>query len=271
VGADGNLQLLWIPDTTYHELAEPGSPFFFSSPQRVPKLVESVFYIPERPDKPSDLSDGDIGGRYSVFLSGWDVSFNYLYRYLDIPVFYQSQSFFNALPFVAIKPEFERSHLGGVTLSNAMGDFTLRAEVAYNSDTYFTSTDLGDRGVTESAEVSSVVGLDWQLGSLDTFISGQWFQSHLLDHERDTVRSETTHTFSLLVQKNFANETWTLDTIGLYSMDDEDSLIQLKLRHLLFSNTEIWLGVDIFSGNKEGQFGQFSERDRALLGFEVGF
>lgn len=271
VGADGNLQLLWIPDTTYHELAEPGTPYFFSSPQRVPAQEDGVFYILERPDKPSDLSDGDIGGRYSVFLNGWDVSFNYLYRYLDIPVFYQSRGFRNEQPTVTVTPGYERSHLGGMTLSNAMGDFTLRAEIVYNSDTYFTSRDLDNRGVTESAEVSSVIGLDWQLGSLDTFISGQWFQSHLLDHERDTVRSETTQTFTLLIQKNFANETWTLDTIGLYSMDDEDSLIQLKLRHLIFSNTEVWLGVDIFSGDDEGQFGQFSERDRVLLGFEIGF
>ena len=271
LGADGNLQLLWIPDTTYHELAEPGTPYFFTSPQRVPKPVDGAFYLPQRPDKPSGLSDGDIGGRYSVFVDGWDLSVNYLYRYLDIPVFYQSLDFFNTLPVVTITPEYERSHLGGVTLSNAMGDFTLRAEVAYNSDTYFTSTDLDNRGVTESAEVSSVIGLDWQLGSLDTFISGQWFQSHLLDHDRGTVRSETTQTFTLLVQKNFANETWTLDTIGLYSMDDQDSLIQFKLRHLMFSNTEVWFGLDIFSGDGEGLFGQFSERDRARLGFEVGF
>jgi hypothetical protein len=224
-----------------------------------------------RPDRPSGIAEGDAGARYSLFLGGWDMSFNYLYHHLDEPVFYQSLEMLDTGPLVTVAPEYERSHLGGMTLSNAFADFTLRAELVYNSDRYFISRDIGDRGVTESAEVTSVIGLDWQLGRFDAFISGQWFQSHLLDHESATVRSENTHTFSLLVQKNFANETWTLDAIGMYSVDDEDSLLQLKLRHLLFGNTEIWVGADIYSGDDEGVFGQFSDRDRALMGIEVGF
>ena len=271
IGVDGSLQLLWIPDTTYHELAEPGTPYAFTSPLLVPQPVEGVNFELARTDKPDSISDGDAGARYSLFVGGWDMSFNYLYQHLDAPVFYQDLALTADGPLVTVRPEYERSHLGGMTLSNAFGDFTLRAEVAYNSDTYHLSRNIADRGITESAELASVVGLDWQLGALDVFVSGQWFQSHLMDHDPQTVRSENTHTFSLMVQKNFANATWTFDAIGLYSVDDEDGLVQLKLRHLLFSNTEIWLGADIFSGDDDGVFGQFSDRDRALLGVEIGF
>jgi hypothetical protein len=31
------------------------------------------------------------------------------------------------------------------------------------------------------------------------------------------------------------------------------------------------MGADTFSGNRQGLFGQFRERDRVLVGFEYGF
>ena len=90
VGENGTLQLLYIPDTTYHELAEPGTPFELTSPLLVPTPPEGVVNIDiRRPDKPDDpLGDSDAGARYSSFVGGWDITFNYLYHYHDLPVFY---------------------------------------------------------------------------------------------------------------------------------------------------------------------------------------
>ncbi len=57
VGDSANLQLLWIPDTTYHELAELDTPFAARSPRLLPPLPITALAEAERPDDP--LRDGD--------------------------------------------------------------------------------------------------------------------------------------------------------------------------------------------------------------------
>ena len=115
-----------------------------------------------------------------------------------------------------------------------------------------------------------MLGLDWQ-GLNDTFISVQWFQSHLFDFDPATVRDRTEHTLSFLFQRYFASETWKLELLVLQSLNGHDGLVRPKLTHSLLSNLDIWVGADIFHGNKDGLFGQFDQADRIVAGFRLGF
>jgi len=271
VADDDTLQFLWIPDTTYHELAEPGTPYQITSPRLVPTLpgdapegVPVNVLSPLKPDR--FLADSDFGLRYSSFRGGWDITVNYLYHYADFPVLYQELDAGS----VNIQPEYERSHLIGGTLSNAFGEFTLRAEIGYSTDTYHIARNLRSRGISNSPELASVLGLDWQ-GLSDTFISFQWFQSHLFDYDRNTVRDRTEHTLSFLVQRYFASETWKLELLVLQSLNEHDGLVRPKLTHTMLSNLDVWVSADIFHGNEDGLFGQFDQADRVSIGFELGF
>ena len=85
------------------------------------------------------------------------------------------------------------------------------------------------------------------------------------------VRSESEHIASLFIQSDFANAAWRLRALGLHSIDDEDSMLQLKLVHWLSTNLEIWVGTDLFFGTSRGLFGQFDGEDRVLLGLQYGF
>jgi len=267
-GESSALQLLWIPDTTYHELAEFDSPYAFTSPRVVPNLNPSLISGVAAADKPDDFfTDSDAGLRLTSFVAGWDVSLNYLYQYLDAPVLYQYVQADNK---IQLRPEYERSHLLGGTLSNAFGDFTLRGELAYNSDSYSIANDFTRRGVVSSPEISTVLGLDWQASS-NTLLSAQWFYSYLTDYERSIVRDEAEQIVSLLLLSDFDNASWQLHALTLYSLNDNDSLLQLKLKYWLRSDLEVWLGADVFNGNSRGLFGQFSDEDRLLLGMEYGF
>ena len=116
-----------------------------------------------------------------------------------------------------------------------------------------------------------MIGLDWQVGSHNTLVSAQWFQSHLLDYEREIARDQTEHNLSLLYRRTFENETWNFNALGLYSLDHEDWMLQFKLSYMVRSNLELWLGGDFFGGDNDGLYGQFSEEDRALFGLELGF
>jgi hypothetical protein len=276
VGEEGTLQLLWIPDTTYHELAAPGTDFAITTPLRVPQPPTSAAVTITgvnqlEADKPNHwLKDSDLGVRYSVFASGWDLSFNYLYHYRDFAVNYQSLR--NGQ--LTIAPEYERSHLLGATASNAFGDWTLRTEVGWYSHSYHLADNItGDGeqlGIAESPEISSVIGLDFQ-GWSDTYISVQWFQSLLLDYDHSITRDRHDQTLTLLAERHFANETWTLSLRGQYSLNQRDQLWRPRLNHLFSSNLELWLGADFFEGDSKGLYGQFDRRDRMTVGFEWGF
>jgi hypothetical protein len=265
VGDTGSLQLLWIPDTTYHELAELGRPYAISSPRIVPSVPITALAEPDKPDDP--FQDADAGFALSGFVRGWDLSLNYLYRYLDNPV----------LPVRVrgpllwrLEPEYRRSHLLGGSFSTAMADFTLRGELAYNSDSYLATDRLLGEGVAKSAELSSLLGVDWVLNG-DTLLSAQWFNSYLLDEDPSINRDDSENTLTVLYQQDFANAIWRFRGIAIHSLNDGDSQLQLKLSYWLGSSTRLWVGADAFFGDNSGLFGQFDAQDRLLLGFEYGF
>lgn len=274
INDDSSLQLLWIPDTTYHELAERGSSYEITSPLRVPTppshhSISSVSI--SKIDKPDHwLKDSDFGIRYSSFYNGWDLTANYFYHYRDFAVQYQEidQQHFS------VAAEYERSHLVGITASNAFGDFTFRTEAGWYSDSYQLSTQVSQgtprQGIKHSEEFSSVIGIDWQ-GLSDTIISAQWFQSSLLDYHKSIKRDRLEQTLTLLAERHFSNETWTARIQGQYSMNQKDQLWRFKLSHSLLSDVDLWLAADLFSGDDEGLYGQFDEKDRILVGFEWGF
>jgi hypothetical protein len=253
-------------------LAEPDTPFFLTSPKLVPEVPEGLAVDIRDPEVPDNAwEDSEFGGRLSSFVGGWDVSVNYPYHYHDFPVLYQQLEITNGGVQGLVTPEYERNHLVGGTLSNAVGNFTIRAELAYSTDTFHVSEDIERSGIEESSELGSVIGLDWQLGEYDTWLSAQWFQSHLFDYRSSIRRDQTEHNLSAYYQRTFSNETWTFDALALYSLNHHDSMLQMQLKYLWRSNIELWLGADIFSGTEDGIFGQFRDRDRILAGFELGF
>ena len=269
IGNSGTLQLLWIPDTTYHELAEPGSVFQITSPLRVPHPnisgLEAVHILDV--DKPNHaLNDSDAGIKYAVFWQGWDLTLNYFYHYQDFPVLYQQRK----NDTVTITPTYKRNHLLGGSASNTFGDFILRAEAGYNSDSYFISSNLDSQGVSHYHEIASVLGLDWQ-GLSDTLLSVQWFQSYLLNYHRSTVRDQSDQSISFLARRLFQNETWKAQLMILHSLNDEDGLVRPRISHTLLSQLDIWIAADVFYGDSHGLYGEFDANDRLTVGFELGF
>jgi hypothetical protein len=270
-GDDSELQFLWISDPTYHELAEFGTPYYLTSPLLVPANPLQLDVTILEPDKPNDvIDDSDLGIRYRTFLGGWDVTLNYLYSYTDFPVAYQRLSVESDILTAVLEPSYERNNLVGGTLSNALGEFSVRGEFAWNSDVWLMSTDYSIGGVESSEEIAFVLGLDWQRSS-STMVSLQWFQSHLLDYKRTIVRDQTENMVSVLVLQTFDNQSWEFRALALHSLNYEDSMAQFKLKYWLRSNLEIWAGADLFFGDEFGVFGQFSDYDRLLFGLRYGF
>ncbi len=268
---DWTLQLLWLPDQTYHALPEQEGTYAFTSPRLVPQATLGVttrLLDPERPDRV--LADADAGLRLSGFLGGWDLSLNYLYQYHNQPALHQ-RIIPAPTPVVEITPRYHRTHLLGGSFSRALGDWVVRGELGYFSDRFFLSNDPAQAdGVAESAELSYVLGLDWS-GLDDSFISAQLFQIWLPDHTEGFTRPELDTSFTLLLRHEFWNDTLTTELLWITNTHEGDGLVRPKVSYDLEDNVRVWAGLDIFYGDRNGLFGQFDDNDRLLLGLELGF
>lgn len=262
---DSSLQWLLIPDATYSNLADEGTPYFITSSKYRPAVSTSTFPLVlnevERPDMAVEL-----GARYRLFYAGWDLTFNYLRHRQDIPVIYRRLNGGE----LYISPIYERNHLFGATASNAFGNWVIRMEAGYSTDTYQLRDSLRDDGIANTPEVSSVVGLDYR-GFSDWFLSYQWFQSRLLEYDADIIRNRQRMQHTLLLRRSLLNETLESELFSLYSNEDRDGQIRVKISYLVSDQTRAWLGIDMFYGDSDGQFGQFNNADRLVLGMAINF
>jgi hypothetical protein len=143
-------------------------------------------------------------------------------------------------------------------------------EVGYSTDTYQLRSDLQNDGIANTPEVSSVVGLDYR-GFSDWFLSYQWFQSKLLDYDGYIVRNRQRMQHTLLLRRFLLNETLELELFSLYSDEDQDGQVRAKVSYLISDELRAWFGIDTFYGDIDGQFGQFNNTDRFVLGVAMSF
>jgi len=263
-------QFLWIPDHTYDDVPVEGV-FAVTSPRlapRPPEGFEGAITLAER-DRPDRLfADDDYGMRLAGFAGGWDWSVNYLYVFDDAAVFRRAVEDEETL---SVTPQYERTHLLGGSASNAFGKFTVRTELGLRTNKFILTAAPDDEdGVFDSAELSYVIGLDYQADG-DTFLSGQVFQSYLVDHDPMALRDQLDTTFSILARREFWNDTLEAEILALHNLNDDDGLVQLSLGYDLTSSIILTVGADVFYGDSNGLFGQFNKTDRVRLGIEIGF
>lgn len=262
------LQLIWIPDPTYDDLPSSGATFAFTSPRFVPTPPPgfNVTFAPVA--KPDDaIEDSDFAAQLSALVSGWDVSLNYAWHIYDKPVVRRFISGTDIL----VTQSWERTHLIGGSVSNVFGDFTLRGEIGLLSDRYSLTGDPVDLdGVVNTPEISYVLGLDY-MGWTDWFISGQLFQSHLVDAPGGLVRDDIDTSVTLLMRRNLMNEAMQVEAQFIHSVNDDDGVVQLDISYDYRDNLRLFVGADIFYGEPIGIFGQFDDQDRLTFGVEIGF
>ncbi len=125
-------------------------------------------------------------------------------------------------------------------------------------------------GVIHTGELAYVLGLDFQ-GWTDWFISTQVFQSLVTDSAPGLARDQVNTTATLLVQRDFLNESIQAEALLIQNLNQDDGLLQASLAYEWSTNIRLKLGADIFYGNSNGLFGQFKQKDRISMGVEVGF
>lgn len=267
-----DVQLVWLPDQTYHDLPEDDALFAFTSPHLVPRPPPGVRVVQRPPDRPRRvIADSDAGVRLSTFQAGWDLTFNYLYHYDDTPVFQRRPTLIGGAPAVVVTPTYRRTHLVGGTFSRPIGATTVRGELGAFLDRPFSTSDPADGdGIVERDELRYVLGLDW-FGLEESLISFQLFQSVLLDDDPGVDRDRVTTDFTLLLRHEMLNDTLVVEMLWLLGLKGGDGLVRPKVRYAVDDRLSVWLGLDLFYGGGGGVFGQFDANDRVVLGAEWRF
>jgi len=263
------IQLLWIPDQTFHSLVDPQAHYFpkslFPEP---PQGIQTTFGPTEKPD--DFLLDSDAGIKLSALIKGWDITANYFYYYDDFPVFYNSLSFLSTgQPIIMINPKYERLHLLGATFNKPIKFVTLRGEISYTLNQNFSSTDPNtEMGIVQSDQLGSAIGLDMIKG--ENIVSAQLFTNYLIDDVPAFNRDRLEWNISLLLSREFMNDSFKAEALWIHSTNHKDGLLRPKLSYWLSSNVQVLLSSDIFYGNEQMLFGQFTDRSRVSLGLIWG-
>ncbi|GAA3614808.1 hypothetical protein Q4Q39_02480 [Flavivirga amylovorans] len=260
-------QFIWVPDITYHDFPTQKAPFFpkalFSS---VPQGVSVSNKPMEKPKKP--IKDADYGLRLSAFLNGWDITVNYLYQYDNFPVAKTMVDKLNNT--MSITPLFKRYHLFGGTFSNAFGSYTLRGELGYSKDKYFSSDNTNiSEGIFKSDQIMGVIGVDYS-GISNSTLSFQIFEDYIFNNQMASGRQGSETNVSFLVDRRFANETLTASIICVQNLNKCDGFVRPKIEYLVLNNLTAFLGADLFYGDKNRLFGQFKSLNRLSMGLQLG-
>lgn len=265
---DSEIELLWIPDNTYHTLAQDTGDYALSTSRLVPQSVEGItakFNPTYKPDKL--LKDSDIALRYTMHFEGLELSMYGLYTYDDAPVLYQNLDL--STKTVTLTQKYERFGLYGLSLDYASGDFVYRVESTFTTNKYYLDRQ-SPRGVSQSDAFSYVFGVDWY-GLEQSIVSMQINQSYLLDYVESFTRPELDTTLTFLYKKEMMNDTLHAELLLIHNINDGDGLMRPKLSYELDEESLIYMGVDYFYGSKDGLYGEFRDTSRFVLGVERTF
>lgn len=262
------LQLVWIPDQTYHDLPDPKATFFPGA--FFPQPAPGITVITNPPDKPDRFfRDADAGIRVSSFIRGWDITLNYLYMFDDFPV---SKTHFadTPTPTISITPAYKRHHLAGSTFTNSFGKFSVRGELGFFIDKFFSTTDVSKPdGLFRSTQFMGVAGVDYS-GISNTLLSIQVFEDYIFKNIPVPGRKQSQTFMSVLANRSFKNETMTAEVIGVQSISSGDGFVRPSFKYQYKSNIILKAGADIFYGSSGGFLGQFNNTSRVTLAIQWG-
>ncbi len=262
------VQLVWIPDQTYHDIPNPGATFYpgaFFSP-----ALPGITVVNNRLIKPDRIfKDADAGFRVSAFIKGWDVTLNYLYMYDDFPV--AETSFSNdPVPAIIVSPLYKRLHMAGGTFSNSFGKFSVRGEWGFFIDKYFSAADAAKpAGLFKSTQLLCVAGFDYS-GLSNSLISVQVFEDYIFKNTPVINRDRAETYLSLLANRSFKNETITAEIIGVQNIHSGCGFIRPSVKYQYKSNIFLKLGADLFYGPGNDFLGQFHQTNRVIAGIQLG-
>ena len=254
---DNSFEFLFVPEITSDLLPEPGDEFYIAP--KVPAGIPFVVHDTIIPDNSSD--NWEWGFKWSGRLGSMEYTLNAFHGWNNTPVPFRRLS---AGPLLEISPRLTREWLYGGSADLPIGPTILRLELLYTPDRYRkieTPDQVGDFIKQKTARIA--LGLDWIKDNW--LISPQLFYEDILDPDPRLSEDPSLAYATLLVQRKFIQDKLELRLFYLRGLNNEDSWISPKISYRFFDTLTVQLGADLISGETDGIFGQFRDRDRITI------
>ena len=267
---DAHFEAIWIPVPTFDNIGKPGSDFYPVPLSPKPTAAEAALFVdPTKPDR--SLSNGNFGVRAGTLVSGWDLAAFYYRSYAVSPTFFRVATGNPDSPFV-FEPRYDRIWQVGSTVTKDLGSVVVRAEAVYAGGQRFASTDqTAPEGVVDRNTLDWIVSAEHPFESIDGRVNLQVFQRHFFSGGADEVAlNPGDWGASLLVSAKIAPQ-WEPSLQWIQTFGGGGAMIRPRLAWTPVQNLSIAFGVDIFTGDRNGLFGRYGDKDRGYTELRYSF
>jgi len=228
-----------------------------------PEVVLNEALAPE-----ARIRNSEFGGRFSLYLSGIDLSLSSLYTWNKMPVFRTSLSAGQDTLFM--HPEHHRLWMNGFDLSKTLGSLVTRVEGAFLMGEYYPSEMNGfSNHLIKKEVIRYLIGLDWYPGGEWT-LTGQCSHACILNGSEGLDGRQHSLLATLGISKKLFQSTLSLSTFGYVDIINEGYFNRTSLDYSLSDQIHLFAGVDLFGGDA-GMFGIYQNNSEVWIKFKYSF
>ncbi|MBI9090101.1 MAG: hypothetical protein JEZ12_12875 [Desulfobacterium sp.] len=264
-GTHGTAELIYIPFFKAGILPEDDSPWAvggFSSTDTMTRSSGDA-----EPGK--GLENGEFGAKYAFFLPGFDFALSYFYTWNDLPDYAFTRKAGEFSDAYLVTPEFNRLHITGVEFSKPYGDFVFRGEAAFFHGRRYSARDR-DSLLQKKDQAKWLLGVDWYPGSNWSLLC-QVTGDRILGFSDTIAREKHTTMVTFNLSRKLLREKLILSGMHYYTMDAGDSLTRLSGEYAVMDGFSLFLGSDIFTGDREGTFGRYRDNTQVWVKAKYSF
>ncbi len=259
------MELIFVPVfQSFIYPTDPQNPWnIFPVSETGPELIITPANTPA-----TTLKNSEIGGRFSFYLSGIDMSLVSLYTWNKLPVF--NTIFSSGMDTTFLVPEHHRLFMAGLDLSTTLGSLVLRGEGAYFAGEYYPSELNGSSTYLITRDViRTLLGLDWYPGNEWT-LTGQLSYTSILKHCKELSCDRHNVLATLGISKKLLRSTLSISTFGYMDLSSKGFFNRTSLDYSLSDPIHLSAGVDLFGGDG-GMFGLYKDNSEVWIKVKYSF
>ena len=264
---NSTLEVVWVPVFSPNKMAEEGSIW-----HPVMELPPNTIFDFSKKDVAFNLKNSEIFAKFSTLTGPVDFEIMAGYTWDADPTLFTEKKIdpvSHQLLSMIIIPQYDRLTVFGGSFSTTIKGFVLRGEAAYYVGKYFQTTDPAvPFGVTEKNYLHYLIGLDYTLWGAK--VSAQFIQKIIFDYAPMLTMPEHHNMMTVLVSKQYLNDTLTVEFFSYIGITDGDALIRPKITYSFADGFDIQVGANIFTGSK-GMFGRFHDNDMVYTKLRYSF
>ncbi len=264
-GSHGTVELIYLPFFKAGILPEDDSPWALGGLSSTDTLTESSGDA----EPARTLENGEIAAKYAFFLPGFDFALSYLYTWNDLPYYAFTRKAGEPDDIYLVTPKFHRIHIAGLEFSKPHGDFVFRGEAGFLHGNRYSSRKK-EIPLHKKDQVKWLLGLDWYPGNNWSLLC-QVTGDRILGYSDEITRDKQSAMVTFNLSKKLLREKFTVSGMHYYNLDEGDSLTRLSVEYELKDGFSLFIGSDIFKGDRAGDFGKYRDNTQVWAKAKYSF